>query len=351
VSAPVPAAPVHLFLGPEEGEKMAAIAEIRAALRKLHGEGLEEHSFYAFETPADHVVSLLRNGSLFGSGSLVRYRAVEHLKRKDEIAPLAAYAAAPADGAVLILESPEVSVARGLEQVAGGRNKKIFWEMFDDQKHGWLMGYFRRHKVEIDTDAVDLMLELVQNNTLDLRQEADRLIAYVGQRITVEDVDQYIYHAREESVFSLFDAVMSEDLDHALDVAGKLLAGTEAIQIVIGLSWQLDRLFHLQELRRAGVAERGLFDALTRSTGQKITSKRVQKKLAEAMRRYSPKECAAVKVLTGEIDTLLRTVPTALHGILLQQFLYGIIVRRGAWSPQTPPEAPRPWQYRRPRLA
>jgi DNA polymerase-3 subunit delta len=69
------------------------------------------------------------------------------------------------------------------------------------------------------------------------------------------------------------------------------------------------------------------------------------------MRRYSPKECAAVKVLTGEIDTLLRTVPTALHGILLQQFLYGIIVRRGAWSPQTPPEAPRPWQYRRPRLA
>jgi DNA polymerase-3 subunit delta len=292
-------APVHLFLGPEEGEKMAAVSEIRAALQQVHGDGLEEHSFYAFETPADQVVSLLRNGSLFGSGSLVRYRAVEHLKRKDEIAPLAAYAAAPAEGAVLILESPEVSVAKGLEQVSGSRNKKIFWEMFDDQKHGWLLGYFRRHKVEIETEAVDLMLELVQNNTLDLRQEADRLIAYVGQRITAEDVDQYIYHAREESVFSLFDAIMSEDLDHALDVAGKLLAGSEAIQIVIGLSWQLDRLFHLQELRRAGIPDRGLFDALTRSTGQRITSKRAQKNLTEAMRRYSPEECSAIKVLTG----------------------------------------------------
>lgn len=334
-----------LFLGPEEGEKRAAVEEIRAALKNEHGEGLEEHSFYAFETSAEHVVSLLQNGSLFGSAALVRYRSVEHLKRKDEIEPLLAYSAAPSPESVLILESPEVSVAKGLEQAAGGRNKRIFWEMFDDQKQGWLLGYFRRRKVSIEPDAVELMLELVQNNTVELRQEADRLIAFVGDHISMDDVDQYIYHAREENIFSLFDAVTAEDLDHALDIVGKLLADTEAIQIVIGLSWQFDRLYHLQALREAGVVEKNLFQELGRVTGQRVNSKRVQKNLMAATRRYSPQECAAIKVLIGEVDALLRTVPAPLHSSVLEQFLYATIVRRGAWSPTGSHRPSMPWHY------
>lgn len=334
-----------LFLGPEEGEKRAAVEEIRAALRNDHGDGLEEHSFYAFETPADQVVTLLRNGSLFGSGALVRYRSVEHLRRKDEIEPLVSYSTSPNPEAVLILESPDVSVAKGLEQAVGGRNKRIFWEMFDDQKMGWLQGYFRRRKVSIEPDAVELMLELVQNNTVELRQEADRLIAFVGERITVDDVDRYIYHAREESIFSLFDAFMAEDLDHSLDILGKLLAGTEAIQIVIGLSWQFDRLYHLQALREAGVVEKNLFQELGRVTGRRVSSKRVQKNLMAATRRYAPYECAAIKELIGEIDALLRTVPTPLHASILEQFTYATIARRGAWSPSGSRRTANPWQF------
>ncbi len=338
-------APIVLFLGPEEGEKRAAIEEIRAALKTEHGDGLEEHSFYAFETPADQVVALLQNGSLFGSGTLVRYRSVEHLKRKDEIEPLRVYSASPNPQAVLVLESPEVSVSKALDNVAGGRQKRIFWEMFDDQKQGWLQGYFRRRKVSIEPDAVELMLELVQNNTIELRQEADRLIAFVGENITVDDVDQYIYHAREESIFSLFDAFMAEDLDHALDIVGKLLAGAEAIQIVIGLSWQFDRLYHLQALREAGVVEKNLFQELGRVTGQRVSSKRVQKNLMAATRRYAPAECAAIKELIGEIDALLRTVPSPLHASILEQFTYATIVRRGAWSPTGTRRVSAPWQF------
>lgn len=337
--------PIVLFLGPEEGEKQAAVAEIRDHLRQIHGDGLEEHTVYAFETPAEQVVSLLQNGSLFGSATLIRYRNVEHLKRKDDIQPLERYAAQPTPEAVLILESSEVGVSKGLERVAGGRNKRIFWEMFDDQKQGWLQGYFRRHKVAIEPDAVELMLELVQNNTLELRQEADRLIAFVGDRISTDDVDRYIYHAREESIFSLFDAMMAADFEHSLDILNKLLAASDATQILIGVSWQLDRLYHFQVLRESGVPESGVFAELARLTGQKVSSKRVQKGLLAAARRYSPRECGAIKVLTGEVDALLRTVPAALHRSILEQYLYGVIVRRGAWSPAGSQRRTRPWDY------
>lgn len=341
----MPLPSVLLFVGPEEGEKLAAIAEIREALKKEHGDGLEEHRFYAFETPPEDIVAILRNGSLFGSATFILYRAVENLKRKDELRALVEYGAEPTPGAVLILESVESSVAKDLEKAAGSRNKRVFWEMFDNQKQSWLQGYFRRHKVRIEPDAVELMLELVQNNTLDLRHEADRLIAFVGERVTVDDVDRFIYHGREESVFSLYDAVVEGDLDHALDIAAALSASTEAIQLVIGLSWQLDRLYQVCMLRSSGVADASLFDELSRLTGQRVTSKRVRKSLLAAASRYSLEECEAIKTLTGEVDALLRTVPAALHHGIVQQYLYGVIARRGAWSPQGRYGAVWPWSY------
>jgi DNA polymerase-3 subunit delta len=336
--------PIVLFLGPEEGDKGDAIAEIRSAMRTRHGEDLEEYSYYAFETPSEQVTGILENGSLFGSATLVRYRAVEHLKKKDEIAPLLEYSRHPVGETVLILESSEVSVAKDLEKAAGSRNKKIFWEMFDNQKQGWLQGYFRRHNVRIDPEAVELMLELVQNNTLDLRQEADRLIAFVGNRITQEDVGRYIYHAKEENVFTLYDAIVAGDLDHALDIALKLIVNTDPVQILGGLSWQLDRLHALQTLRAEGVPDGRIFDELAAFTGQRVTSKRAQKSLLAAAVTYSLDDCRAIKIVTGDVDALLRSVPTAPHSHLLQQYLYAVIARKGRWSPQGF-DRPRPWEY------
>mgnify|MGYP001009878331 FL=1 len=63
--------PVYLLLGPETGLKNAFLGEIRDAAAKSRGEPPEEHRFYAFETPVQDVVSLLRNASLFSSSKLV----------------------------------------------------------------------------------------------------------------------------------------------------------------------------------------------------------------------------------------------------------------------------------------
>ncbi len=331
--APRTPPPAVLFLGPEEGEKQAAVQELRQIMRTIHGEGLEEYSFYAFETSPAEVVGILQNGSLFGSGACVRYRSVEVLKRKEEFALLLKYVEQPVPTALLIMESSEVSVAADLKKVAGSANTRVFWEMFENQKQGWLMGYFRRQDVRIDPDAVELLLELVDNNTMDLRMEADRLIGCVGRRITADDVDQYVYHAREESIFTLYDAVVAGDLEHALDILAKLVVLSDSVQILLGLSWQIDRLHLLQTLRDAGTAESGLFAEMKRITGQEVRSKRQQRSLLDAAKRYSLEDCSAIRILTGDTDALLRTVPAALHPGILQQYLYSVILRRGRWRP------------------
>lgn len=337
--------PLLLHLGPEEGEKQAAFQDLRTAMRRKFGDELEQYTYYAFETPCETIVDLLQNGSLFGTATLVRYRAVENLKLADEILPLKRYAKNPVDNAVLVMESSQVSVHEGLKKTVGSKDTRIFWEMFENQKQGWLTGYFRRHDVTIEPDGVDLLLELVENNTLDLRQEADRLIAFVGKRISVNDVDRYIYHAREESVFTLYDAVVAQDLDRALDILAKLVVTAEAVQIVLGLAWQLDRLYEFQAIRSAGLEPAEAFEELQRRTGKRIAGKRLRESLLEAASRYSLQECIAIRVVTGDTDALLRTVPTPLHEGIVQQYLYSVIVRHGRWSVAGTFGTPRPWIY------
>ncbi len=323
---------VVLFLGPEEGDKRGAVQDLRKVMQKHHGDGLEEYSYYAFETPATDVVALLRNGSLFGSAVVVRYRGVEALKRKEDTRILAEYVQNPNPAALLIMESSEVNVHDSLKKAAGSSNTRIFWEMFENQKHGWLMSHFRRMDVRIEADAVELLLELVDNNTMDLRMEADRLIACVGNVITYDDVDQYVYHGREESVFTLADAVLSRDLEHSLDILSKLIVLTDPVQILLGLAWQFERLHYLQLLRSSGVTEKELFPEMLRA-GHKVTSKRQQRSLQEASKRYSLESCNGIRILTGDTDALLRTVPTPLHRGILEQYLYSVICRDGQWRP------------------
>jgi DNA polymerase III subunit delta len=243
------------------------------------------------------------------------------------------------------MESSEVSVHADLKKAVGSRDTRIFWEMFENQKQGWLSGYFRRHDVVIEPEGIDLLLDLVENNTFDLRQEADRLIAFVGKRITADDVDQYIYHAREESVFTLYDAVIAQDLDRALDIVAKLTVTVDAVQIVLGLAWQLDRLYEFQVIRSDGFESAEAFEELHRRTGRRVTGKRLQKSLLEAASRYSLPECTAIRIVTGDTDALLRTVPAPLHEGIVQQYIYSVIVRRGNWSVSGTFKTRRPWEY------
>jgi DNA polymerase-3 subunit delta len=203
--------------------------------------------------------------------------------------------------------------------------------MFDNQKQGWVTAYVRRHGGQIDQDAADLLLELVPNNTLEMGHELDRLMAFVGRHITADDVDRYIYHGREESVFTLFDAVVEEDLDRSLEIASKILASTDSVQIIAGLTWQFDRLARFHMLRRHGVPDKQCFDA----SNLNIRSKRTQKLYFVGIKRYNGTAVLRILRTLNDFDGLARSLPTALHDGLVVQGLYSIIKTHGRWTPGT----------------
>jgi DNA polymerase-3 subunit delta len=157
-------------LGPERGEKQEAVDDLRKRLRGA-GAAAEEISFYAGETPMGDIVSVLRNGSLFSDSRLIFHKNAENLKKKDEIDALSAYLVDPADNTALVILSDEPSIAKPIENAVPQSCRRMFYEMFENRKRGWLVDFFKKQGFAVSADGVDAVLELVENSTDALRRE------------------------------------------------------------------------------------------------------------------------------------------------------------------------------------
>jgi DNA polymerase III subunit delta len=319
--------PVHLLLGPETGEKDAFLEELKQELAKRHKGEAETHRFYPFETDPNQVVALLRNGALFSAHRLVIYDQVEQLKRKDEVERLVAYIQRPADDATLVLLSESIQIDKRLDRAIPKQAKRIFWEMFDNQKAGWVKRFFQQRDMRIEDDAAQMLLELVENNTRDLGRECGNLALFLGpgHTVTEEDVESFMYHSKEENVFTLFDRMGSGDFEGSLEVLQKILRSGESggVQLLAGLVWQFRRLRVFQRLRR----EQYSVQEACGKAG--IRGKRNQRTYTAAASHYMLPDLERIIVLMARYDALLRTVRAEVEPLLLQMFLYYCVVRKG----------------------
>jgi len=322
-----PNARIFLLLGPEHGEKAEFLDAIRRKIASQTGEAPEEHKLYSFESGVREAVSLLQSPSLFSSHTLVRVLGAEQYKRVEDTKVLIEYAAHPAENGTLVLESDAPGIEKKIEALVIPERKKIFWEMFDNQKHGYVVGYFRKKGVAIDHEAAELLLELVENGSDELRREADRLCLVFGKgaRIAAEDVERYIFHSKEENVFTLFEQIMAGDLDRALEILQQLqLAGTgQAHQILAGLTWQLRNLHAV----RCAV-DRGL-SAAEAAAAAGVRGKRNQKLYAAAAHALDTHAVERGLKAAAELAVELRSTRPAVHYGLLSDFVFRLTVGRG----------------------
>jgi DNA polymerase-3 subunit delta len=319
-----------LFLGPELGEKLDAVEELRREMKAASGAAPEESSFYAGETPMTDIVSVLRNGSLFAESRLIFIKNAEAVKKEDAEL-LASYMKNPQTDTTLILLSEASSLAKALETAAGG-NKRVFWELFENQKTRWVASFFQREGCRITEDGIAAILELVENNTEALRRECSRLILFLGKErpAGAAEVEAWLSHTREESAFTLFSRIAEGDLTKSLETLHTLLAAKTAPQAILaGLAWCFRRLRDYRSLVDSGVTDRFEFKKMGFSSPQ------AQRDYSLASRLYPrPDSCLA---LTAEFDILTRSAGSALDPLLMDLYLYKLI---------TAPDAPREkWFY------
>ncbi|MDR0511515.1 MAG: DNA polymerase III subunit delta [Treponema sp.] len=314
-----------LFMGPEIGEKQAAIDEIRKNIGDSEAAGansaVEETVFYAGETQLSAVVSALRNGSLFADTQLFFVKCADAIKKKEDVDLLAAYIAAPSDDTFLILVTEETSVAKALEQAISAAKKKIFWELSDSRKYEWVKTFFQKEGFKISNEGVETILEMVENNTAALKQECSRLILFLDKKsiVTDADVEKWLSHTREESAFTLFSRIASGDFSRSLECARILLAAKETPPAIFaGLASCFRKLISYLALKEAGVQDEWEYKKIG------VSAPGAKRDYSAAARRYNCSSAETCLALTAEYDLLLRSAYSFSEQVLFDRYLYKV---------------------------
>ena len=307
-------------MGPEIGEKQAAVDDLR---KKLGGSGgaVEETVYYAGETPVSAMVSAMRNGSLFADSRLFFIKSADGIKKKEEVDLLSSYIASPPDDTFLVLISEETSVAKGLEQAVPPANKKIFWELLDSRKYDWVAAFFRNEGFRISAEGIESILELVENNTAALRQECSRLILFLEKtrEISGADAEKWLSHTREESVFTLFSRIAAGDLSRSIECMRILLAAKETPPAIFaGLASCFRKLINYLALKEAGVRD----DWEYKKIG--VSAPGAKRDYSAAAKRYNSAAAETCLALTAEYDLLLRSAFSFPEQVLMDRYLYKI---------------------------
>ena len=315
-----------LLSGPETGEKTIFLKQLKNRLIEQFGEEPEQHRFYPFESTVSDILSLIKNGSLFSTWKLIIIGQADLLKKTD-IDEFKAYFASPASDAVIVFLSDETSMKNSLGKIIPKQNQKIFWEMFESQKKGWLSGFFRNRKMNIDSDAIELLLTLIENNTTDMKKECEKLAIFFGEGAVISkaDIENFFYHGKEENVFSLFNKIAVADLSGAVEILQKIMLGNEtnSIQLLGGLMWQLRNLQAIaSELNRGESFQSACYKA-------NIRGKKAQAVYSEAIKHFSEENLRDIISLTADYDIKLRTAGKEQKEMTAQMYLYYLIVKKG----------------------
>ncbi len=335
--------PAYLLLGPESGNKSQRIKEILSLCRNFNsGEDAELHRFYPFETENGEILAALQNASLFAPYRLVILAEAENLKAA-QAQMIAAYLKNPSDTATLIITSAQNSVHASLTKVIPTKQREMFWELFDNQKKDWIISYYRSKNIQITRDAVDLMLSLVENNTQDLKVVSQQLASYMGviheekeaagpMKITEDDIEQYIFHSKSESVFTLFEKIADRDLEGTLEILQALQLSREAdpIKLFGGLLWQFRRLYSFMSLIDEGEPESVACNkAAVLGKSAAIRGKHNQKIYHQASNRYTLPDIQHIISYICTIDGQMREFGNALQPVLYDRLIYTIIRHGG----------------------
>jgi len=318
----------YILAGPEIGRREAFVKGLAQALESKDGQAPEYSRHYAQDLAADQLVGLLRNSSLFASRRLVEYRNAEALSSKQSQDALIAYIKNPADDAVLLLVTETYGLAKGIEAAAGPAVKKIFWEMRDSEKPAWIRERLARDALSADEDAIETILELVENETSALESACMVLAACFSPqtRLSVDDIEAALSRSKREDAFSLFDKMAQGDIDAALGVLDAILADrqTEVSQIMAALLWSFRSLERLNRHREGGLS---LDDAFRL---EKVSTKTGQKKFRAAMERYSLDDCGRILRAASESEALLRSgYPAGYTRAFLQLFVRSAMLLKG----------------------
>jgi len=229
--------PVYLIYGSEPLLLDRAVRRLKDRLAKVADLDFNMETFDGDSASADEVTNAANTMPFMSERRLVIVRGVDKLSAADQAA-LAAYAKDPAPYTALVLVAAKVNRGSKLYKAVdalGGASE------YPAPKRGEypseVTKLFSEHGKRISGPAARALVDAVGRDLRRLDTEVDKVVAYVGDRATV-DVDDVsaVVSAGAVTVFEFLDAMGSRDPGTALRLLSRLLGAGESVHGVLAMS-------------------------------------------------------------------------------------------------------------------
>lgn len=122
----------------------------------------------------------------------------------------------------------------------------------------WVLDRVTSNRVQIDQDAIEMLITLAGTNLMMLSKEIDKLTLFVGESnlIDSQTVEKLTARSLEQNIFALVDKVVHRKTSEALRIYYDLLKqNEEPIKILSILANQFRLLYQTKELQRRGYGQ------------------------------------------------------------------------------------------------
>ncbi|WP_214368204.1 DNA polymerase III subunit delta [Pseudonocardia sp. H11422] len=247
-----PPVPLHLILGEEELLVERTVQAVLAAVRTVDPD-TELRRFRGSELTAGQLAEQL-SPSLFAEGRLVVV-AGAHEVGKELATAITEYAAAPADGIVLVVLHAGGARGKALAddlRKAGAAVTKCDKITRADDRADFVRGEVRRLGGKIAPGAVGVLLEAVGSDLRELAAATGQLVSDTGGTIDEAAVRRYHRGRAESTGFAVADKVVAGDRSGALEaLRWSLTLGVPAVLVADALADAV------RTLAKVGAAGRG----------------------------------------------------------------------------------------------
>lgn len=128
-----------------------------------------------------------------------------------------------------------------------------FKQLYEQDVSDWIALRFKLLGKKITPEACELFQSYVGRSLLEIKNEIDKLMIYVGDRSTIEakDISDIVGLIKHFTIFELQKAIGQKDMFRSIEILQHLLAAGESpVGIIVLLSRYVQKIWQMQELLR-----------------------------------------------------------------------------------------------------
>lgn len=301
-------APAYIIGGDELLARQDAANLIRKAAKAA---GFSERVKLAPEAGFDweQLFGVLNSGSLLAEKRLIELDFTSAAPNKTAAAILTDYAEHPSPDVLLLITTSKIDDKmtksawyKAIDKI--GISVPI-WPVTREQLPQWINSRAKRYKLQLQTDAVNLLADFVEGNLSAAAQALEKLYLLRPEKI----IDSSMVEAAlsDESSFSVFDLVehtLGGNKARALHILENLKNdGTEATLVLWSLTRELRLLADMAREQKEGKTAEYLFQKY------RIFAKR-QPAMRRALNRLTPEKCWQHLTYAAHVDMLIKGAAT-----------------------------------------